>query len=245
MRTVGPHILIVPAILLAGCGEPESMGPGPWEEAPPNLPADAPVVNCVAPDHWLPYRASFREAEAVVVARCTNVLQYATVRRGHYDFLWYLVTFDAIRTERGMWPHDRVVFCCYDTWPTPESGIMVKKAPFPFDEGRVVALALDPRAVPPRVTGQAWRSRVPPHGKPQPLAFDLQSEEGRRFYQRLDTAIRTFAEQEGWPKATGGSHFEVTDEAYVAEVILRRPDGEPAHRAVAVDKETFAVREVP
>ena len=245
MRTYRAGIVVVAAILLAGCDEPRFMGPGAWKDDPPPLPADAPVVNCVARGHRLFDYRRFKEAEAVVVARCIEVRQYATVRRGNWDFLWYLVACDVIRAERGRWPHDRVVFCCYDTWPTPESGIKVKKAPFPYVEGRVVALALEPRAVPPRVVGQERRSRLPPHGKPQPLAFDLQGEEGKRFYTRLDTAIRTFAEQQGWPEVSGGSHFEVTDEEYVAEVVLQRLDGETERRAVAVEKETFAVREIP
>jgi len=245
MRAFRVGILFVLPVFLLGCDEPKPMGPGPWEGDPPPLPADAPIVNCVAPKHRLPYHASFAEAETVVVARCTEVQQYETVRQGNWDFLWYLMACDVIRVERSQWPHPRVVFCYYGTRPTPESGIKVKKAPFPYVEGRVVALALEPEAEPPRVLGQEWRSRLPPHGKPQPLAFDLQGEEGRRFYQRLDTAIRDFARQEGWPKVIGGSKFEVTDDAYVAEVVFQRPDGEPERRAVAVDQRAFSVREVP
>ncbi|MEA3367739.1 MAG: hypothetical protein U9R68_06470 [Planctomycetota bacterium] len=198
------------------------------------------------PEHRLRYGASFTEAEAVVVARCTKVRQYTKTRRGEWEHWWYVVGCEVIRAERGAWPYPRVVFCCYDAWPGPGSDIKVKKAPFPFCKGRVLALALEPRGVPPRVVGQEWRSRLPPHGEPRRLfSFEMmQSEEGKRLYERLDTAVRAFAKQEGWPKVTGGSKFEETDDAYVLEVVLRT-DGESERRAVAVDKETFTVREVP
>jgi hypothetical protein len=193
----------------------------------------------------MPYSAPLKEAETVVVARCTEIRPYAKVRRGQWDFLWYIVTFNVIDVERGAWPQPRVVFCYYGTCPTPESGIkiLLKTAPFPFVEGRVLALAIQAQADPPLVVGQEWRSRVPPHGKPRPLAFNLQSEEGKRFYDRLWAAVRTFAEQNGWPQVTGASHFEETADAYVLEVLFRA-DGAP-RRAVAVEKETFTVREVP
>ena len=254
MRASGALTLALLTLLLAGCEEAASPNAHLWSGDPPDLPVGAPIVNCVTPHHAIPAclrycalsNSPFKEAEAVVVARCTKVRQYATIRRGQWDFLWYVVAFDVIGVERGTWPHPRVVFCCYDAWPTPESGIEVKKVRFPFVvvEGRVLALALEPRGVPPRVVGVEWRSHLPPHGKPRPLSFDLQSKEGKRLYERQDAAVRAFAEQNGWPEVTGAVHFEETDDAYVLEVILHT-DGEVNHRAVAVDKETFAVREVP
>jgi len=251
MRAYQAGILFLAAIVFAGCGEADSWSPGAWKGDPPPLPADAPKVNCVAWAHGTQYRgpfAPFEEAGTVVVARCTEVRQYATVRRGDYDFLWYLVACDVIDVERGTWPHDRVVFRCYDTWPTPESGIMLGKGPFPFAEGRVVAMALETQGDPPRVVGQERRSRLAPHGEPRYM--DTGTEEGRRLHDRVWAVVQDFAEQKGWPKAIGGSNFEVTDDAYVAEVVFRRPDfrepgGESERRAVAVDKQTLAVREVP
>ena len=243
MRAFRVGILFVLPVLLLGCDEPKLMGPGAWEDDPPPLPADALDVNCVAVRDGPRCHAPFEEAGAVVVARCIEVHQYATVRRGNWDFLWYLVACDVIRVERGRWPHPRVVFCCYDTWPTPESGIKVKKAPFPYVGGRVVALALAPDTEPPRVLGQQQRSRLPPHEKPTYL--DPRDEAGERLFHRLWRAVCEFAAQEGWPKVTGAPHFEVTDDAYVGELVVQHPNGESERRAVAVDKETFAVREIP
>lgn len=252
MRTSGALTLALLTLLLPGCEEAASPNAHLWSGDPPDLPAGAPIVNCVTPHHAIPaslrYSAlsnsPFKEAEAVVVARCAEVRQYTKIRRGEWDFWWYVVAFDVMRVERGVWPHPRVVFCCYDEWPTPESGIKVKKAPFPFCKGRVLALALEPRGVPPQVVAVEWRSHLPPHGKPRPLSFDLQSKEGKRLYERLDEAVRAFAEQNGWPEVTLASFFEETDDAYVLEVILQT-DGESERRAVAVDEVTFAVREVP
>lgn len=245
MRTCRVCILFMLTLFLLGCDEAAPLGPGPWEGDPPDLPAGAPEPNCVAPGHRIPYRAPVEEDEVVVIARCTEIRQYAKTRKGQWEYWWYVVAFDVMRVERGVWPHRSVVFCCYDTWPTPGSGIEVKKAQFPFvvAEGRVMALALQAQAEPPLVVGQEWRSRVPPHGRPRPLSFSLQSEEGKRLYDRLWAAVRTFAEQNGWPQVTGASHFEETADAYVLEVLFRA-DGAP-RRAVAVDKETFTVREVP
>jgi len=242
MRAYRAGILFFAAVFLAGCGESNSWSPGAWKGDPPPLPADASKVNCVPAGYGIPSEL-FEEAGTVVVARCTEVRQYATVRRGNWDFTWVLVACDVIGVERGTWPHPRVVFRCYDTWPTPESGIMVKKAPFPFAEGRVVALALKPEADPPQVVAEEWRSRLPPHGKPR--IMESQGEAAERVHERMWSAIGDFAQREGRPRVSGGSHFEVTDDAYVAEVVFRKPDGQYERRAVAVDKETFAVREVP
>ncbi|HUU93240.1 MAG TPA: hypothetical protein VM238_18755 [Phycisphaerae bacterium] len=245
MRTAGALTLVFLALLLAGCDETAPPDLGPRDVSPPDLPCGAPTPNCVTTNQGIPNRPPGEEDEVIVVGRCTEVRQYAKTRHGQWEHWWYVVAFDVFGVERGVWPHPRVVFCCYDAWPTPESGIEVKKSRFLFVEGRVFALALEPQAEPPPLlVGQEWRSRVPPHGKTRLLSFDLQSEEGKRFYDRLWAAVRAFAEQNGWPDVTGAVRFEETDDAYVLEVALRTDD-EANRRAVAVDKETFAVREVP
>jgi len=233
MRTCRVCVVFGVTLFLVGCGA-----------APPALPPGLTQPNCVTIDHRMPSADNFEKVETVVIARCTEVRQYATVRDGNYEHSWCLLGFAVITVERGTWPQDRIVFCCYETWLTPESGVMYDLAPFPFFQGGVTALALVPQTEPPRVVGYQERSLVPPYGKPRPVIITPGSQERKQFYDRLWAAVRGFAERSGGPPLGGARGPEETDDAYVLLLDLRT-DGPMLWRTLSVDKETFAVREVP
>ena len=83
MRTVLVCILCMLTPFLLGCDEAVPPGPGPWDGDPPDLPAGAPEPNCVTPGHRM--CAPLKKAETVVVARCTEVRQYANTRKGQWS----------------------------------------------------------------------------------------------------------------------------------------------------------------
>jgi len=239
MRTIATAMVVL-TVLVYGCTRQWGAGPPP---APPP-PVDAPAANCTTREDAIPYEQAEHAGETIIIARCSLVRRYATVTRGDWNYSWYVFGFDVMSAERGAWPAKQVVFVAYDAWPTDESGIVLGKPAFPYAVGRVMAFYVRTDTSLPLITGQEWRSRVPSHGRPRPLSFNLQSEEGKRLLDRLWAAVRTFAEQNGWPQVTGASHFEETDDDYVLEVVLRT-GGESEHRAVAVGKDAFNVREVP
>jgi len=237
MRTVAIAVSVL-AVLVSGC---ESVG-GPPPAPPP--PADAPAANCTTLGNAIPYGPAEQPGETIVVARCSLVRRYATVTRGDWDYSWYVFGFDVVSAERGAWPAKQVVFVAYDAWPTRESGILVDKGPFPYDPGRVMAFHVRTGMSPPLITGQEWRSRVPPHGVPRAFRFDATDTDGKLVHDRVWKAVQDFASAQGWPQPGGASNYEQTDDTYVLEVIFGT-GAESVRRALRVDCESFRVSELP
>ena len=50
-----------------------------------------------------------------------------------YNYL-YKITYDNLEVLRGEWKGREISFLCKHTWPTEESGIMMKALPWPFKE---------------------------------------------------------------------------------------------------------------
>jgi hypothetical protein len=93
-------------------------------------------------------------ADIVVVARCVSSKQFAQQRHGDWNHFWYVVTFEVLTVEKAKWDHPNLSFVCMDAWPTPESGIMVNKAPWPYPVGVRMRFWLDGTKIPARVLGQ-------------------------------------------------------------------------------------------
>ncbi|MCW1923300.1 hypothetical protein OKA05_12110 [Luteolibacter arcticus] len=56
------------------------------------------------------------------------------VIQGNWIRTEHLLTYEVTKADAGF-PHKELTFVCRDQNPTPESGIMVKKVPWPFQKG--------------------------------------------------------------------------------------------------------------
>jgi len=131
------------------------------------LPRPPQVVNVQLPDN-VPIYAYHQEragrANAGVLAYCEDVKEYAKTVQGNWEKHWNQIVFEVIKVTYGEWGDTNLIFVCYDSWPTPESGIVLGKALFPYRQGMVFHFWIDTSKKPPLIVAQQERSRIPPHG---------------------------------------------------------------------------------
>lgn len=90
----------------------------------------------------------------ILTARGAASCAFACRRRGDWEEHWQQERLDVIAVEQGTW-HDReLTFITMSMWPTPESGILLSIAPWPYRRGVELRFWLDPRTTPARIIGQ-------------------------------------------------------------------------------------------
>lgn len=142
-----------------GCdGGPPPLPAEPDPDHPTNLNAELPEYQAIytgASDI-----ASLPHHDTLVVARFRSRTEYATTRKNmNYNYHWYLITYDVAKVEKGNWLFKTIRFIVKYSSPTPESGIRLKVAPFPYSKrvGAVLAFALDTSTKPAKIVGQQRR----------------------------------------------------------------------------------------
>jgi hypothetical protein len=98
------------------------------------LAADPVKTNARLPDD----KIIFPPAEAAEGLKVTGALKSDTVVsqvvQGNWIRTEYLVTYDVTEADDAF-PHKELTFVCRYSNPTPESGIRVRKVPWPFRKG--------------------------------------------------------------------------------------------------------------
>lgn len=115
-----------------------------------------PSVNAAVDSYLAIYHDVIPEkgSEVVVVTRCRSCEEFNKTRHGNWDYHWFVVGFDVIDVEQGTWSESTVSFICFDAWPTLESGILLRKAIWPYRPGVEIRLWLDTKRSPARIVGQ-------------------------------------------------------------------------------------------
>ena len=205
------------------------------------IPPPPQAVNALLPDNVPIYSVGLKTSERVdveMVGRCRSVKKYTETVRGDWVKYWYQVVFEVVEVTAGQWDDPNVVFVCYDAWPTPESGIMVSRAMFPYRIGWVLVLWLDASQKPPLIVGHERRSVVPPHGKMRRPAWNSEEHKTKELLKHLTEAASTFIEREG--KKLGALRvIEEHDDFFVVENCSAFDS-----LAVIVKKDTWEVRSV-
>lgn len=220
-----PFLEIMASLLVAGCGIPS-----PPQAVNASLPKNACICSV---------RLKGSEtADVEMVVRCTSVKKYAKTVKGDWERYWHQVVFEVVEVRAGRWDDPNVVFVCYDAWPTPESGIILKKPMFPYRTGLVFALWLDTSQKPALIVGQERRSVIPPHGKIRRPALDFEERETRELLNHLTDAAKAFIERQG-KKLRGLQVAEEHDDFFVVEIRSAFDS-----LAVIVEKGTWNTRSV-
>lgn len=133
------------ALLSIGCGNPK-----PPVAVNAVLPSDLPIYE------YKPVETS-GPSIAVVVAKVRTQEEFAKRVEGKWETHWYIVTVDVIAVETGSWGPKEMRFVVKDHWPTPDSGITLKKLPWPYRAGVNFAFTIDTSAFPVRVLAQQRR----------------------------------------------------------------------------------------
>jgi hypothetical protein len=188
---------------VAGCGPP----------APPQR------VNAILPKNLPAYRGSQEDcdkADAVMLAQCTLRQEYAKRVQGNWEQHWYATSWRVVRVERGQWPDVSVDFISYESWPTPESGIILEALLAVYYRGALLAFCIDTSQDKPTIVAQEQRSRIPPHGKLRLPPRDFY-DPGKVIWRDVMAAAMEFA------RSTGGKMLprrviEEYDDFYVVEL---------------------------
>lgn len=172
-------ILFVPAILIlvvTGCEPPE--------------PDSAVNVHLKDYSYVLPVPEENYSAESTVcvLARCKEIEKFAEKRKGNWIDYWYFSRWEVIQVTQGQWQEDELRFIFKDSWPTPESGIMVKKAPCEYIEERVFFFWINVLEKPPVIFGQQWRSPIYPYNSPPEIA--------QQEYKKILAPVGNFLKQQ-------------------------------------------------
>jgi hypothetical protein len=234
-------VFAIMACVTAGC-DPKDVG------LPAVIPTPPKAVNAAIDPNDFMWQGPDRMVggDTVVIARCRGADEYAvTSARKNWLNHWYLVTMDVLAVDRGTWTDKEVNLVYLDVWPTPESGIMVKKPPFPFGPGYVFALALKTSEKPATLVASERRSYVAPYGplKHYPLIGGKVEPESE--FGRILKAVADFEANHKIPaqKAVTEGPEDVGD----AWIVHRRSGWGTAAESwlYRVDKKTMTVQAIP
>jgi len=89
---------------------------------------------------WPP---SDKKGDVTLKGRFKEQVELQKIKDGDWYRYLYKITYDEIEVVNGEWKYQELSFLCKDTWPTEESGIMVKKLPWPFRENECMIFEID------------------------------------------------------------------------------------------------------
>lgn len=249
--------VLVLACLLAGCILPAGCRRGfePPSGPPPTPPEP---VNARLPNHIGLGGSDSPDAngDTRIVGRCVASDEYGVVRHGDWNDHWMLVRVQVLNVEKGHWgrqtaatgenepngPQGSFVelrFVAMDTWPTPESGIMIDKGPWAYRKGSPFAFSLDTSHRPAVIVGQQGRSIIDPNNPPHQIDWPNDQAKRQAFGKKLDEAVNAYnVRVYGKLSAKWMSYPEETADAYVVQVGR----GGDVEEILLIDKKTFEAK---
>jgi hypothetical protein len=79
------------------------------------------------------------EATCILEANKKDQIQLEKIRKGDWYNILYKITYNNIKVTKGNWEYNELTFLSKDSWPTEESGIVLRKPAWPFrDNVRMV-----------------------------------------------------------------------------------------------------------
>jgi hypothetical protein len=219
-RTVVHSALAIIIFFVGGCYPPQ-----PPVSVNARLPKDAHTYFYF----WEPWS----KEDVCLLARCKEIIKdYAITVRGNWERHWCVISSEIIEVTRGKWPDDHLTFIYYYTWPTPESGIVVKAGEFPYSEGNVFRFWLDTTVKPALIVMEEECSSDPPYKR---------IKTSWKVHDRVIASVKTFLNRERGPCITRRIRIvEERDDEFVVEYIEGIED--KLSDKMLVDKDTFEVR---
>ncbi len=219
------------------------------EEADKLIPPQA--VNADLPDKTPIYfdKKPQDNADIGLLARIEEVRQYATEVNGDWENHWYFIRCSILQNTLGKYKDKELVFICYDAWPTPESGIKLKKVPFPYLTGRIFHFWLQVKSnLPlPQIVGQEQRSPIAPYEKLNRPKWNLDDPAQKEAFDKIDRAAMLFFVKNSEHIRGDSSHISQihqTNDYYIVEsTTWRNHVGEV--QFVLIDKKTFQATSPP
>jgi hypothetical protein len=192
-------------------------------------PADKPVEIALG-EHYMA-QAGGEESDTSVIVKCTD--SRYTDRHTKGDWITYecRAEFSVLKVERGTLLATKLFARFQDAWPTPESGIMLSKLPFPFLAGGFYRFDIDTEKHVPLVVHSEERSPIPPHGALSRTPLGRNNPSASSLMITISQAASSLA-------GPGGERIvEATPDSYVVAHMRSM-----SVFYVLVDKKTFQAR---
>lgn len=203
--------------------------------------------------------ATMAKADTQIIGVFDHSTELAKVRDadGKWETRYYLVRYRVAKAVQGSFKPMEFSFVVTDRWPTPGSGIMVKKAQFSFRFGTAYLLGLKsnsktalPAEVAKKVTlsespfeviAYQTRSVVPPYDKPVPSDLGPKHQDKDKLLEAIDDKLDEHKSLE----RQGANFTEQTETDHVVIITGRdRQTKEFRGLILLIDKKTFKVREL-
>ncbi len=126
-------------LLLPGCADHKNL-----EKEFQNVKNQYPVNAFLTQDVPL-YSAKPNQGTNILQASFKEQQEIRKIIKGNWYHCLYKITYDHIRNLEGSWNEEEISFFCRDVWPTKESGIMLKKAAWPFRSNEDLIFELAPK----------------------------------------------------------------------------------------------------
>lgn len=91
-------------------------------------------INAVLKDSTVIWPPNEEHGNITVKGLFKEQLEIEKIKEGDWYRYLYKVTYDSLEVISGTWEDPEISFLCKDSWPTEESGIMMKKLAWPFRE---------------------------------------------------------------------------------------------------------------
>lgn len=212
--------------VLTGCGTPR-----------PPKPVNARLKDD-SPYSLLPSRRPRGEADVSILARCSQLTEYAKTTKGDWETHWYFANWEVIKVTRGKWHEPNLRFIYQFTYPTLESGIVLGALLLPMNyrcrEGFVSHFSLDTSTDLPLIVGMQRHSLIAPHEPVKHPSWDLTNPQDNERHAQVLEAAKEFMKK---PHFGGLTVVEEFEDFFVVEHHF-----DLKCEALTVDKDTYEVR---
>ena len=173
--------------------------------------------------------------DTVILSQCSEITEFSKKVKGNWQTHWSKVSWKIINVEKGTWNQPELSFVIADTWPTPQSGIMIEKMAFPYNPGRLFRFGLDSSKKLPVIVSQQECSRIYPYG-PVKRIGNINSEIVHRIYASVDNFLETNKSE-----FKAGQIVESLDKGFVVECVGK----DVPSSAVIVDSNSYEANWIP
>jgi len=87
--------------------------------------------------------ASNKKGDVTLKGRFKEQVELQKIKDGDWYRYLYKITYDDIEVMHGEWKDRKLSFLCKDTWSTEDSGIKLKKLPWPFRENEYMVFEIN------------------------------------------------------------------------------------------------------
>ena len=118
-------LILVFFLLFIGCSR---------ESGIPHVTHSEAETNAFLKDNRRIWPPNKEEGEIRLKAKFKEQIELKKIKDGDWYRFVYKIVYDEITVLKGKWDYDELSFLCHHSWPTEESGIMLKALPWPFRE---------------------------------------------------------------------------------------------------------------